>query len=323
MLCEYCQRSFSSFSSLTKHQHTAKYCIQLQKAKGLNPNAHLFPCTFCNKTLTSLDNLHYHQRICKNKPEQTEDVSIPTLDTEPEHDPVIQPVVVKVTEDVRLLQETIRKLQQQVEDLAVRPTSTTTNNHTTNNHTTNNTVNHNHISIINYMNEEHVLDIFRKHFNTNDLPEKNLADFTYKWFLKGNDKPVYLCTDPTRKRFVFINPEGKEVVDKNCSTLISLLYQAQPYIKDLVQDEIIDQTDDVIQSLRSQYHSFLNLEKDGTEYKLELCRRLPQSSPIETTFSSGIKDDIDWAINKKNETPEPIQDDYDPANDHDPFGMFS
>jgi hypothetical protein len=175
------------------------------------------------------------------------------------------------------------------------------------------------------MTEERVLQIFKDHFGRNDLPEKKLADFTCKWFLSGNDKPMYLCTDPTRKRFVFVDQHGTEIVDKNCSTLINLLFQARPYVKDLIQDEIIDQTEDEITSIKDQYKAFLNLEADGMEYKLQLCRRLP--SKIHSTSKDIPEDDIDWDINEKiKHSREPlIKTKYhsNEIEDTDPFGMFS
>jgi len=181
------------------------------------------------------------------------------------------------------------------------------------------------------MTEERVLQIFRDHFGKDDLPEKKLADFTFKWFLSGEDKPMYLCTDPSRKRFVFINQDGEEVVDKNCSTLIGLIFKAKPYVKELIQDEIIDQSDTEISSLKDQYTSFLNLEVDGTEYKLQLCRRLPAKITSSANPTSSV-DEIDWDINDKikamreqnanRHTKSVAQPKEEEVEEKDPFGFF-
>lgn len=280
MECTFCHKTFSGRPTLLTHQRTVKSCLLIQEQQGHVTKKKKYECTHCNKEFTAKESLRYHDQICKSK---------------------VQP------EDFNELKDTIVKLQQEVTDLKSRPTTT---NNTTIHHTTNN------ISIINYMTEERVLRIFKDHFNRHDLPEKNLADFTYKWFLKGNDKPVYLCTDPNRKRFVFMDQHGNEVVDKNCSTLIALLYQAQPYIKDLIQDEIVDQSQDEINLLRTQYKAFLNLETDGNDYKLELCRRLPSIPP--SIITTPPKDDINWNINVVEEEPKQME-----SVDDDPLGFFS
>ena len=297
--CEFCKKAFKTAYTLKTHQTTAKTCIRLQQELGVaNLVNKRVSCSYCNKQLTSKSKLDSHLMICLKK--QQHDL-----------------IEAKNQDRFELLQKELNKLEEQLQNIQ---SSTNNSNNVTNSHNTLTT--NNNISIVNYMTEDRVLQIFRDHFNKNDLPEKKLADFTYKWFLKGVDKPVYLCTDPTRKRFVFMDQDGKEVVDRNCSTLISLLYQAQPYIKDLVQDEIIDQEQNEIDLIKDQYKAFLNLEQDGTDYKLELAKRLPAS--IQAMMQKGPpKDDIDWDINKKLNPPQPDELKEEIGNPDDPWGMFA
>lgn len=312
MDCIYCNRSYSSKSALNKHQQTALKCRSIQEKSGIKTLYKYFECSFCEKHFTCKKGYDYHIGVCKIKRQADEDEKTRLLEMK----------------TLRLFMEkqseTISQLKQEMDLLKSKPSNQTINNTSNTNTNSNNTNITNNISITNYMTEERVLQIFKDNFSKNDLPEKKLADFTYKWFLKGHDKPVYLCTDPTRKRFVFMDEQGKEVVDKNCSTLISLLYQAKPYIKDFIQDEIIDQPDDEVDKIRDQYDSFMNLEKNGTDYKLQLCKVLPPIPQIKPTQKSST-DDINWNINKErrqNEQKEEQIDEED-TNPDDPFGFFA
>lgn len=295
----------SNRCSLLKHQKTVKSCILLQEQQGTESKKKNFSCSLCSKDLSSKHALKYHENSCKIKKKNKES-------------------------EINELKQCVVELKSKF-DLLSTTTSNTTN--TTNNNTMNNSNNTtNNISIVNYMTEERVLQIFKDHFGKNDLPEKKLADFTCKWFLSGGeDKPMYLCTDPSRKRFVFMDKDGEEVVDKNCSTLIGLLFQAKPYVKDLIQDEIIDQSEPEILLLKDQYKDFLNLEADGTEYKLQLCRRLPAKTTTTSNPTSSV-DEIDWDINDKikamreknairqNAAVQPKK--HEETEENDPFGFF-
>lgn len=313
MECTYCHKILSHRSALIKHQKTVKMCIELQKELGLEIVKKDFLCSFCKKDFSSNHSLKYHfDHVCKTKKEHE-------------------------LSEMNQLSKSFVELKNKVETMESKintntnTTSNTTN--TTNNNTMNNSNNTtNNISIVNYMTEERVLQIFKDHFGKNDLPEKKLADFTCKWFLSGGeDKPMYLCTDPSRKRFVFMDKDGEEVVDKNCSTLIGLLFQAKPYVKDLIQDEIIDQSEPEILLLKDQYKDFLNLEADGTEYKLQLCRRLPAKTTTTSNPTSSV-DEIDWDINDKikamreknairqNAAVQPKK--HEETEENDPFGFF-
>ena len=52
--------------------------------------------------------------------------------------------------------------------------------------------------------------------------EKALADFTLKYFIIGEDKQVYLCTDKSRQKCSFIDDRGNHIEDNNQEILLRL-----------------------------------------------------------------------------------------------------
>ena len=63
MECNFCNKIFSSKSSLNVHQKTTKYCLKLQ---GKNEEKK-FECEYCNKIFTVKINLISHYGNCKEK----------------------------------------------------------------------------------------------------------------------------------------------------------------------------------------------------------------------------------------------------------------
>ena len=63
MNCEYCNKIYSTKSSLNNHQKTAKFCIKLQNT---NINTR-FDCSYCKKNFTSKYNLSLHLNIFKTQ----------------------------------------------------------------------------------------------------------------------------------------------------------------------------------------------------------------------------------------------------------------
>ena len=65
MNCQFCNKLFSSKSSLNNHQKTAKFCLKLQDDN--NKQLTTFNCEYCCKLLTSKQNLNIHLLKCKNR----------------------------------------------------------------------------------------------------------------------------------------------------------------------------------------------------------------------------------------------------------------
>ena len=60
--CEFCKGEFAKASNLSKHQRTAKYCIELQDLKDERDSQ--LTCEYCKKVLSRSDSLHRHYMSC-------------------------------------------------------------------------------------------------------------------------------------------------------------------------------------------------------------------------------------------------------------------
>ena len=61
--CQFCKKKFAYKGTLSTHQKTAKYCLEIQGKDISN----LFGCEFCNKNFTTQQNLKDHILVCKEK----------------------------------------------------------------------------------------------------------------------------------------------------------------------------------------------------------------------------------------------------------------
>lgn len=59
-ICEYCNAGFSVKHSLTYHQKTAKYCLEIRGVQTVNN----FQCSKCNKKLSEQRQLDRHEEKC-------------------------------------------------------------------------------------------------------------------------------------------------------------------------------------------------------------------------------------------------------------------
>ena len=62
LLCEFCDKIFTSKASLSKHQKTTKYCLKKQGIKNEE-----YKCNYCSKILATQLRLNTHINICKLK----------------------------------------------------------------------------------------------------------------------------------------------------------------------------------------------------------------------------------------------------------------
>lgn len=292
-VCNFCDSVFTRKHTMLYHQITAQKCLVLQENKGKLINKKIFLCTNkeCKKEFSSRSASKYHIARCLIKNEQNE-----------------------LKLQVKLLQEEMKKIN-----------NITTINNTTNNDNRN-TVNN--ITINQWMTEERVLDIFHKNFSTRQLEAKELAQFTMNHLVNGKDRPIYLCTDPSRQRMVFLDCNGNEQVDENCNVLINKVMTAKPYVTELVQDEIIDNTKEEIDRLKPLYKDFTNLHKNR-DYKLELSKGLPRTKENARLIipKPNQDDDIEWDINERLEkertnNKEETRESLTSKQNEDVFGFF-
>ena len=326
--CPYCQVQFRAKNGLTQHLRTVKACIAAQQADGLNIKVREYVCDACNKSLTSKSSMDYHLRVCKVRAQQLLEAERAEKEAERAEKEALM---------VRLehYDSKLEQLQEKVQELETKPTaSKITNNNMKNSHNTNTT--NNHITIQNWMTEDRVMEIFQKNFKRiEQLNPKELAHFTVNHLVNGQDRPLYLCTDPSRQRMVYFDGSGNEQVDESCKTLIEKVLQAKPFVDEIIQDDIVDKTEEEIVKVKPYHDAFSNLQQ-SRNYKLELSKQLPRTvesarKPKRTAApppdGDGWENGVDWKINDKMK-PKPDTSETDrkkqieETENHDVWGFF-
>ena len=130
MECKFCNKIFSSKSSLNNHQKTAKYCIKLQD-NNVDTISN-FNCEFCTKNFTTKQVLLNHLYSCKNKI-----VNDKFLDKENYFKEQLKEkdiLIMKLTLENDIYKEQIKGLQNKIDVIVNKAIDKPTN-------TTNNTIN--------------------------------------------------------------------------------------------------------------------------------------------------------------------------------------
>ena len=113
MNCEFCNKTFSSRSSLGLHQKTARYCLRLRESTESEDSS--FVCEHCSKTFANNHRLSTHKEICDKKKENN--ISL-VYEEQIKH-------LKKLLEEEK---ERCRQLQETVSSIALSQKGTTTMN---------------------------------------------------------------------------------------------------------------------------------------------------------------------------------------------------
>ena len=264
--CAYCDSEFKYKSDLNRHQKTAKFCLSIQERNKNNViEKRLFNCTFCNKELSSKSRLTYHLNICKSNNKKT-------------------------STNIQQINQQIQEMSKKIETLH-NPVQNITINNTTLHQT-----NHNYGSILS-LSKELIKETFDKNYTLEDFfgSQKALADFTNKHFLRGKDNPLYLCTDKSRQKFVYIDEQHQETEDINAEIMIKLMSKGfhkmtqlydeedsilQKRLKQFLEDDDntnIIETRSQIKILEDTYKQLLTIFKNGDKYRIQLSKILPST----------------------------------------------
>lgn len=214
MECNFCNKIFSSKSSLNVHQKTTKYCLKLQ---GKNEEKN-FECEHCNKIFTVKINLISHYGICKEKEvnykfEQREkDLRKEFEQREKDLRKEFEIELKEKEEEINELKQKIAELNgrlytfkddhELIKEIAKQPKNTTTSTTNTLNITT----------CLDFNNIDKIKDVIENDFNINYAinGQKGIANFVKDKLLKDdNGKPLYICTDASRQIFKYKDSTGE------------------------------------------------------------------------------------------------------------------
>jgi hypothetical protein len=240
-ICTFCDKFFSSKSSLVVHQKTAKYCLELQGKKDV-----LFNCDFCKKGFTLKQIYQDHLLICKHKniiklnqkEEQLETYKKEKeeqLETYKKENRELlltikeKDIILKEKENqIKELKSMLEKSNEMIAEIARQPKTMTTNTSNRNDNRVTNKV------MFDINDIDKIGKLLDKHLTPEVLVkgQEGLAEMLKEHILQADTgKLLYECTDVARQKFEFINTDGNIETDPKAIKLIRNLGRSGIYNK--------------------------------------------------------------------------------------------
>jgi hypothetical protein len=226
-ICGYCNKSFSNKSNLTTHQKRTKKCLELQNKSLEN----LFYCDSCKKQYSSKQNFDKHS--CK----KTED------------DKLILKLLEEKDKEIVYLKEQLAIANEKLAQLAEIGMKK---------HTTVKTTYKINQNIMNKMTPfnltpETVKDIFQKNFTYKHLinGKEGITEFTMEFILTENGKYKLICTDSSRRIFMYIDNDNNVYRDKDATYFMDNMFIPALIEKsnEIVKEKLTPELDDAIRDL--------------------------------------------------------------------------
>jgi hypothetical protein len=257
MDCSFCKNKFVSKTSLNHHQKTAKYCLKLQGNKTIK-----YLCKSCNKNLSTQHRLLTHYSSCdKYKHEQNNKHSILEKN--------------QLFETIELLKEQliqkdlhIGKLEDKLENIAIKAVQRPTTTNNTNNKTQINNI----IQKMEPVTQKHLID------NAPNLTLEHVqkgasgyAEYALEYPLKDR----VICVDYARRKIKFKDQEGNVITDPEMAKLAPMFFE-----------NIKNKSSELVYGLNNTN----NAEMDSTMF--EQVAKLFNTNADVKNGSTGIKSDF-------------------------------
>ena len=270
-VCNYCNKTLSSISSLNLHKKTTKYCLTIQN----NIKKDNFVCSECDKIFSTKNNLLIHKSKCKISIENENKNLKQELQTKTHLIDKLELIQNKYLEQIKEQKEHIKELEDRLERLSIKAINKSGN--TTNNNTIN-------MELNNFMSQDYIDNKIGNKFSdkyiTNGM--KSIAQFVYDHIIRTEDGTLlYGCYDSSRKIFKYKDDTGTEVKDIKAQKLIGLI---QPGLKK--QTKVL--------------YDFFFLEHEDLEKK-EIERELDKNERIEKEKMRYLKDKTVEIVTKLND----------------------
>jgi len=240
-------------------------------------------CEYCNKTYSTKGNLKRHLHVCKilkdkKVDEIKENYDKELLNIKYEYKKLLKEQEekyerkLKEQEEKHLLQ--IEKLQDRLENLATKAIEKPTNTTNTTNTTTNNVLN---LSPFDLDNEDFKAKI-EEGYNMQYFLKgtRGVAEFTKDKLLKDEDgKLRYICVDPSRQIFKYVDSNGETRRDVKASKLTK---KVTPDIMSKANKMVGNERNnkenfpETINKMTDTYFNLLNLNEKPDKLGLELSK---------------------------------------------------
>ncbi len=257
LICEYCNKGYTTKAILLKHQKTTKKCLEIQNKLNIESVKIEYNCIYCSKIFTTNQSLKNHTIMCIGKREnKIEDLLKEIEDLKINHVKEIEDLKIKHIKEIedlkintKILEKENVKLQLNIAELngalniaskasdcvyeiAKQPKSNNNNNITTNNsnsstrNTSNNNKTLNITTAIDFNDLDRIREIIAEKFNISYFldGQKGIAQFAFDNLLKDeNGNYKYNCTDPSRNVFKYKTPQGDLEKDIEAKKLTNYL----------------------------------------------------------------------------------------------------
>lgn len=294
--CEFCNKTFSSISSLNYHKETAKYCLKIQ-GKDIKDVLDQYKCKNCSSLFTNKYNLNHHIELCNRKYESKEqeitnykDMYTSVFKELNEFKLLLLEKDLQIKEVCRIISEKDKQINE-LKEMYSQATNTITeiakqpkieNNTTMTHKNTNNTTNiKGNQTIQNILSDkksyeqntsrEHIISIAKD----NDIEkyfwkgQKGVAQFCVDHIVKTDDgKMIICCTDKSRHHFRHINEknqitediEARNFTEKVSGPIKEVVEEVYNNIQKDIEDKMINRDDNYDSGFLSTKRS-LALEK--------------------------------------------------------------
>jgi hypothetical protein len=292
--CEFCNKDYSTLSSLNYHKKTTKFCLYIQKERSSNilreesiqssnetniqndkeiqSNNIEYTCNYCSKTFLRKHVYDKHLKKCTER-----DLNYQTrlqLEEMKKHNTTLQLQLEESNNKNKSLNDEVISLKTQLELLKNSKSNVT-----------NITNNHNHITQfndcfkqLNPFTEQNVQNAVSRILSSNSIiegEERYMSDFIQAI------KPMILVTDPTRNRICVKTDNGKKQRSDSTSVIRTVYRQTKKEHENIIKSAM----------------------DEGPEYNISNLEKWNEIS----TVVSGIRDAIyDSNKNKKNKLVDKI-----------------
>ena len=231
LICQFCNKNFSSVSSLNNHQKKTKFCLIIQGKMTLKEEVNKkFECNNCKKILSSNQNLKNHIKGCQQIKVNKKDIvefkckfCKKILSTKKNLLIHLDTCIQKKDDEIKKLKEQLEKqkielrneyleqikdLQNKLDKIANKAIDRPT--------ITNNTINNNKFELNTFPSQSEIDQKIESQFNDKYLFDgiKGVAQFVYDHIVKLEDGSIaYACFDTSRQVFKYKDQNGNEIKD--------------------------------------------------------------------------------------------------------------
>jgi hypothetical protein len=268
--CEFCDKILSTKGSLKIHIKTNKNCLRIR-----NEQINLFKCQYCEKNYSSKQNYDNHN--CNISTKKLEEIKKEIIEKEKEiirKDTLIE----EKNKQIASLEERLAEANAKISELATIGMK----KDTTTNIKTSYKVNQNIMNKLTPFNltPESVKDIVEKNFTYKHLiaGKEGISKFAVEFILTENDKYKMICTDSSRRIFMYIDDDNNVYRDRDAIKFMDEMFIPTLVEKsnEIIRDKLKPELDDAIRDLLLKIHSSVigEVKNDKSVITTSLSKKL-------------------------------------------------